>query len=357
LQRLLDVLQSDRQLLGPRVVDGVIGLAPIASVDDLPQGWHDEQGPGRYRLDHSGDRTRFGWAVGPLTSKPVIHPAEAPVWTVRRTDHGFDVQMASHPVRRLALFGLRPCEVAAIAKLDRVLVDGAHTDPAAAATRAECIVVAVECARPAATCFCASMGSGPGCASGADVVLTELDDPVRYVAVARSSRGRGLLDAVAAPPARAGDLDLAARTTAEAAQLQVRHVDGDGIAAVLRDTAESGEWDAVAARCLACGNCTSVCPTCFCTDVVDTTTLAGDEATRVRRWDSCFSLQFSRIAGHSVRSSVRARYRQWCTHKLGTWWDQFGESGCVGCGRCITWCPVGIDITAHAAALAEEVAR
>jgi sulfhydrogenase subunit beta (sulfur reductase) len=107
----------------------------------------------------------------------------------------------------------------------------------------------------------------------------------------------------------------------------------------------------VASRCLGCANCTLACPTCFCASVSDTTDLEGETAARVRRWDSCFTLDHSYIHGGSVRASLRARYRQWLTHKLASWIDQFGVSGCVGCGRCITWCPVGIDITEEVAAI------
>ncbi|MBV8527642.1 MAG: 4Fe-4S dicluster domain-containing protein, partial [Candidatus Dormibacteraeota bacterium] len=110
-----------------------------------------------------------------------------------------------------------------------------------------------------------------------------------------------------------------------------------------------------AQRCLACGNCTMQCPTCFCSDLVDEPDVVAGDA-RVRRWASCFEQDYSHIHGGSVRTSTRARYRQWLTHKLGTWWEQFGTSGCVGCGRCIAWCPVGIDITDEVRALREQPA-
>ncbi len=362
LQRLLDLGATDREAFGPQVIDGVIGWAPLHSVEQLPAGVHDEQAPGRYRLTTDptgGDRSRFGWAVGPQTTKPLLHPPTSPVWTITHGEAGFEVVMADHaPVPRL-LFGARPCEVAAMHKLDRVLTEGPHPDPTAVANRADRLVVAVECTRPAATCFCASMGTGPSCDGGADVVLTELvadGASPTYLAKALTTRGDDLLGALDAPPASPSDRIAARAAVDHAAVVQVRHVDRDGIPAVLRDGAELPTWDEVAERCLTCGNCTAVCPTCFCTDVRDTTTLDGGEATRTRHWDSCFSLQFSRIAGHPVRTSVRSRYRQWLTHKLGTWWDQFDESGCVGCGRCITWCPVGIDLTAEASELTRAAA-
>ena len=130
-----------------------------------------------------------------------------------------------------------------------------------------------------------------------------------------------------------------------------RTLETDGLAAAIRSQPEHPRWAEMADRCMACGNCTQVCPTCFCTSIEDKAALDGTAAERVRRWDSCFTPDFSYIHGGSVRPSVRARYRHWLTHKLGTWHDQFGTSGCVGCGRCITWCPAGIDITEEARAL------
>jgi sulfhydrogenase subunit beta (sulfur reductase) len=110
-------------------------------------------------------------------------------------------------------------------------------------------------------------------------------------------------------------------------------------------------WDDVAKRCLSCTNCTMVCPTCFCSTVNEVNDLAGEKTTRERVWESCFNEEHSHTAGGAVHPTTKSRYRQWLTHKLATWIDQFGTSGCVGCGRCITWCPVGIDITEEVAAM------
>ncbi len=131
-----------------------------------------------------------------------------------------------------------------------------------------------------------------------------------------------------------------------------RGIDTNGIKDLLYQNFEHPRWDNVAQRCLTCANCTMVCPTCFCTTVEDVSDVTGDHAERWRRWDSCFTQSFSYIHGGSVRTSAKARYRQWMTHKLASWIDQFGTSGCVGCGRCITWCPVGIDITEEVRAIA-----
>jgi sulfhydrogenase subunit beta (sulfur reductase) len=144
---------------------------------------------------------------------------------------------------------------------------------------------------------------------------------------------------------------------ADAAARMGRVLETDALRDVLYASAESPRWDDVAARCLACTNCTLVCPTCFCTSVDDVTDLTATSTERHRVWDSCFSEDYSYLHGGSVRTSTASRYRQWMTHKLASWTDQFGTSGCVGCGRCITWCPAAIDITAEAAALRAEQHR
>jgi sulfhydrogenase subunit beta (sulfur reductase) len=140
-----------------------------------------------------------------------------------------------------------------------------------------------------------------------------------------------------------------------------RSLDASDVADLLARNRQSTRWEEVAARCLSCTSCTLVCPTCYCTNVVDRTDLTGETAVRWRRWDSCHTMRHSYIHGGSVRASAAGRYRQWLTHKLSTWKDQFGTLGCVGCGRCITWCPAGVDLTAEVAAIraaeprAEEV--
>jgi formate hydrogenlyase subunit 6/NADH:ubiquinone oxidoreductase subunit I len=143
---------------------------------------------------------------------------------------------------------------------------------------------------------------------------------------------------------------IVANTTAQMG----RSLNTIGIKDLLYRNAEHPRWDEVATRCLSCANCTMVCPTCFCTTVEDVTDLTGEHAERWRKWDSCFTMDFSYIHGGSVRPSVKARYRQWLTHKLASWIDQFGVSGCVGCGRCITWCPAGIDITEEVRAIRDS---
>jgi len=217
-------------------------------------------------------------------------------------------------------------------------------------------IVAVQCTQAGSTCFCSSMGTGPEASSGFDIALTEVLEDARhyFVAQAGSDSGAELLAELATTPAAPGEDAAAQAGRARAAAQMGREIDVTDIRELLYRNYESPRWDQVADRCLSCGNCTMVCPTCFCTSVEDVTDLAGESVERIQRWDSCFTVDYSHIHGGSVRSSTRSRYRQWMTHKLATWIDQFGSSGCVGCGRCITWCPVGIDITEEARAIREE---
>jgi sulfhydrogenase subunit beta (sulfur reductase) len=357
LDDLIGVLRAAGwTVLGPVVRDGIIAPGPIAGVDDLPRGVGDSQQPGRYRLRERDDDAVFGYAGAASSFKPVLFAPRQLLW--RGTVHadGFDIARPDDEVPRRALIGVRGCDLAAIRAQDRVLAERWRDRPASdvdyAAARESSFVVAVTCGSPADTCFCTSMGTGPGPGEGYDLSLTEvLGAQHRFVVAVGSDRGADVLAQVHHHPADADD-DAAARAVVDEAVAAIdRHLDTSGLPALLDDEVEHPLWEDVAERCLACGNCTAVCPTCFCTSVDDVSDLTGTHAERWRVWDSCFTSGFSYVHGGPVRSSTASRYRQWMTHKLGTWHAQFDSSGCVGCGRCLTWCPVGIDITAEAAAL------
>jgi ferredoxin len=266
--------------------------------------------------------------------------------------HAPELEEQEPPARPLALLGARPCDLSAIAIQDRVLLEGRYVERDYAQRRAGVFVVAVNCGVPGGTCFCASMGTGPRATGGYDLGLTEvLAGGHRFLVEAGSEGGRRLLESLPTRPATAEDLAAARQVTDEAARRMGRRVEAAGLRDLLARNLEHPRYDDVAERCLTCGNCTLVCPTCFCTSVEDVNDLADGSAERWRSWDTCFSVDHSYIHGGSIRRSARARYRQWLTHKFGTWIDQFGTSGCVGCGRCITWCPVGIDVTEELAAI------
>jgi sulfhydrogenase subunit beta (sulfur reductase) len=340
-------------VVGPTVRDGAIVYDEVRSSVDLPVGWTDEQDGGHYRLRRRDDEALFGYAVGPHSWKRYQLPADRLLWRARREPSGAlrDVESPARSTPLYAFLGARSCELHAMGILDRVLGHREERDP-----EDRPFVVAVNCGQAGGTCFCVSMGTGPVADRGYDLALTEVlaDGRHSFVVDVGSDRGVELLADV--PHA---DADAAARRDAADAHDRARgqmgrELDTDGIKDLLYRNYEHPRWDDVADRCLTCGNCTMVCPTCFCTTVEDTTDLTGERVERRQRWDSCFTVDYSHIHGGAVRASARSRYRQWMTHKLATWIDQFGSSGCVGCGRCITWCPVGIDITEEARAIRES---
>ena len=254
---------------------------------------------------------------------------------------------------RLALVGVRSCDLHAIAVHDTVLLSRNAVDVHYAARREQILVVAVTCSDPGGTCFCSSMGTGPDPDTGFDLALTEIIDATghRFLVRTGTARGAELLERCPTSPASGDDLAAAVAVVDQAVARMGRQLDTTDLRDLLYAGADSSRWDDVARRCFACGNCTLVCPTCFCTSVTDSTSLVDGTSERWRVWDSCFTGEFTHLESGNVRESTRSRYRQWATHKLGAWWDQFGSSGCVGCGRCITWCPAAIDITEEVAAI------
>ena len=336
------------EVVGPTVRDGAVVYDEIEGTRDLPQGWTDEQEAGRYRLKRRTDHALFGYTVGPQSCKKYLHPAQVKLFDAERKDGLFRIlDSPVQPSRPYVLFGIRACDLAAIGVQDLVLLNDRFRDSVYAARRAEIFIVAVQCTQAAPTCFCASLGTGPRVNGAADLILTEMVDAEDHWFLAEASTPTareilGQLDRQAVTEEAARQADAAVRGAAEQ---QVRRVETEGLRETFDRSFEHPEWDNVAARCLTCANCTMVCPTCFCTTVEDSSDVTGEHAARWRRWDSCFTLSFSYIHGGSIRTSSRARYRQWLTHKLVSWIDQFGTLGCVGCGRCITWCPAGIDLT------------
>ncbi|MEU7580126.1 4Fe-4S dicluster domain-containing protein [Streptomyces sp. NPDC041068] len=358
LGALVTALVADgRTVVGPTARDGAIVLAELDSADQLPYGWGVELEAGHYRLRRREDGAAFAHSAGPQSWKNFLHPQREKLWSADRGPDGLPV-ISGGPAERpsYAFLGVRPCDLRAIAIQDRVLTGGAFKDGGYEERRRGAFLIAAECTEPGATCFCVSMGGGPGADAGFDLALTEVvdDDGHRFFVRVGSRAGAELLAKVPCQEADTTTRDAAVTAVAAAVDKMGRSMPPVSLQQLMGASLEAARWDDVASRCLTCGNCTMVCPTCFCTTTEEVTDLTGDHAERWQRWDSCFDLDFSYVHGGPVRSSGRSRYRQWLTHKLGTWHDQFDSSGCVGCGRCIVWCPVGIDITEEAEALQAE---
>jgi ferredoxin len=354
LQALIDALAADsHRVLGPTVRDGAIVYDDINRVADLPQGWTDRQEPGRYRLEQREDAALFGFVVGPHSWKRFLHPPEEKLWSVSRNGGSWTLSTPPPEPKKLAFLGVRACELNAILVQDRVLQSGPYRDVPYATRREGAFIIAVNCGEAGGTCFCASMQTGPAVQAGFDLALTELLDASahQFLVEVGTDAGAQVLAKLPHRAASNSEIAAAAAVVERTAGQMGRSLQTDGLKELLQNNPNHPRWDQVAERCLTCGNCTMVCPTCFCTTVEDHSDLTNTSAERVRKWDSCFTMDFSYIHGGSVRTSNMGRYRQWMTHKLASWYDQFGTSGCVGCGRCITWCPVGIDITEEAAAI------
>jgi len=347
--------QQGYEVLGPQVRDDTIVYSPLDNLADLPQGYQSRQDAGDYRLEYTGHTNYFDITPGPQSWKQYFFPPRSHLLTMLR-ENGKDWRAQASTVERkpTALIGVRPCELAAIQVQDRVFLREGLTDPLYLARRESAFILAVNCMHPGGTCFCTSMGTGPSATSGFDLCLTELADV--FLIEVGSEAGRMMLADLPWQPAGVFWLQNAERGLEAAAQRMGRQIpNAERLPEVLLSDLENPVYDEVAGRCLSCTNCTQVCPTCFCWDVQEINNLSGSEVQRERVWDSCFNPMYSYVFGGNSRPDTRSRYRQWITHKLASWHYQFGVSGCVGCGRCITWCPAAIDITEEANSLLGEV--
>ncbi len=350
------------KVIGPTVSDSAIIYDELTDAGSLPIGWTDEQSNATYHLKRREDAAVFAWTVGPQSWKKFLFPPIQKLFATHRITKGLDLQNSkkqapqeSQPVK-YAFFGVRSCELNAIAIQDKVFLSGPFIDPLYQRKRTGVFIVAINCSQAGGTCFCESMNTGPRATSGFDLALTEvLNDKRHYFIVeAGTVMGEDILKNIKCTKASDEDLETVKKITDQTKAQIRRSIDTTDLKNILYQSPEHPRWERTAAICLTCANCTMVCPTCFCATVEDVTDLAGKQADRIRKWDSCFTLDFSYIHGGSVRTSAKSRYRQWMTHKLASWVDQFGTFGCVGCGRCITWCPVGIDITEEARAIREN---
>ncbi len=381
LQSLIDELRERGYLVvGPTIDQEAIVYQELNSVEQLPCGWTDEQAPGVYRLRRRNDEQWFGFVVGPHSWKKYLFPSKSTLLSAEKTESGWQFIPRSADTTKYALLGVRACELAAIRIQDQVFLNGPYKDPLYRERREQLLIIAVNCTQAASTCFCTSMKTGPRCERDYDLALTELEDG--FLCEIGSEQGREILESALgtsdspsvsltreqaepqpelpcaeAPSLRAAtDIELQAAEVArqQAVDQIQRHLKTDDLPGLLLNNLDHPRWKEVGERCLSCTNCTMVCPTCFCSSVTEVPDLNLDRVERERTWDSCFNPDFSYLGGSLVRNDTAARYRQWLTHKLDSWHTQFGSSGCVGCGRCITWCPVGIDLTEEVAAIRKE---
>lgn len=356
LENLIGILWRDGyKVMGPVARDDGVAFAEVRKMADLPVGMRDAQEAGRYRLVPGVAGEVFGVVNGAGSLKPFFFAPEETLLEVRREGRGFKVGEVAPPAQRLAFLGVRACDLAALAVQDRIFLHDRFRDTHYEARRKDAFFIAVNCTHSAPTCFCVSMKTGPEAKAGFDLSLTEMAEG--FVVTSGSPAGEALMAELALKEASGDETAEARARIEECAAGMKRHLDTSDLPQLLYKEAESPRWKEVATRCLSCTNCTMVCPTCFCHTVVDQEEIDGNMSQRVRKWDSCFSLEHAHIHGVNFHAKIQDRYRQWLTHKLSSWIDQFGTSGCVGCGRCITWCPVGIDLTEEVAAIRAEAGK
>lgn len=358
LQKLFDaIIDQKYTLVGPSLKNEAIVYDTIHSVDELPQGITDEHAGGHYRIKKTSSPEAFGYTVSAQSWKRFLFPPDVRLWKATRKNGKFEIEPESQaPPPRYAFFGVRPCELQAIHIQDKVFINKFYADPNYSLRRDQLLIIVMQCTQAGSNCFCTSMDTGPKARQGFDLAMTEIADTDRhyFVATIGTDRGAALMHSVPHTQATEKELQQATLRENRATAMMTKTLDTAHIQELLDRHFESPRWDETASRCLSCANCTLVCPTCFCSDVEDVTDLTGTTAERRRRWDSCFTASHSHLHGGSVHASGKSRYRQWLMHKLSYWIDQFGESGCVGCGRCMTWCPVGIDLTEEVRAFRER---
>lgn len=355
LNTLLSALgELGYETIGPRVRDEAIVYDKITSLSDLPQGYISEQGPASFRLVKSNHERFFDVIPGAASWKQFLFPPRLSLFKTEKKERWTVIPNPEKPPR-YAFIGVRACELAAIEIQDRAFLRTDFRDPIYRSRRENLFILAVNCLHPAGNCFCASMGTGPEVQSGYDLCLSELDDV--FMVKVGSELGRDLLSRCTYEPASGFVQSSTAKKLEQARENMGRTLETGDLPALLMDNLEHPRWNEIAKRCLSCANCTQVCPTCFCWDVVEHASLSGKSAERERVWDSCFNPQYSYVFGGNTRPTISARYRQWLTHKLGTWKEQYDTFGCTGCGRCITWCPVGIDLTEEIALLRKETTK
>lgn len=345
IENVLSALkQAGYDVIGATAKDRRVALSSIADVNDLCLYLADEQTPGSYKLSEQKGDVLFTLKNCHDLWKQFLFPRSKILFQYT-SDAGY-AQEVLKPIKH-AFLGIRPCDVASLSILDKVFLQGKHVDAFYRNARENLFILAADCTELGGNCFCHTMNTGPFATSGFDLAMTEMEFEGTNILFVRAGteKGEALAEKIGLSKAT-DEINHAFGVFQKNVQesLPVRF-ELSNLFERLQVSYHSHAWAEIAQRCLGCGNCTLVCPTCFCSNVIEENGLGSGNAKRIRQWDSCYSHGFSYMVGGAHRKSRSNRYRQWLMHKFSNWHYQFGTYGCVGCGRCITWCPVGIDVS------------
>ena len=311
----LDELLKTHQVFAPVKREGILGFEPLSS-------------SGEVVLDSHNTRQ---------APKEVFFPRSEVLFTY---EEGRVIPVTPLEEQRV-VFGIRPCDARSAILLDQVFDTPDYQDPYYVNRRKNTILIGLACNSPLGTCFCTVVGGGPFSVDGLDLLWTDLDD--RYLVETVTERGEALIaDRPHFRQATQEDTNRKATIAAQARQM-VSGPNVQGIREKLDGMYDDPFWDELHQKCLGCGVCSYLCPTCHCFDIVDEGTDARGR--RVRNWDTCqFALFTHHASGHNPRRSGKERMRQRVMHKFNYFVENFGEIACVGCGRCVRECPVNMDI-------------
>lgn len=320
LAGLIDILVSKYDLFGPVRNQGQVGFERIRSVDELS-------------LEVSNTDK---------SAKGLFFPQV-------ETMFGYDNRKVVPPLKKvkpIAVFGLRPCDAKGLSILNKVFGNGKYLDHYWKDRYEDRLIFTIGCNRPRSTCFCNWMDSGPFSKEGSDIFLTDIGDS--FLMEACSKKGEEFLKSLTGidlDKPSPDDLKKAATHKGDAEALLGDRIDVAALKPILEKVWDKGLWGEISTKCLSCGVCTYLCPTCYCFDIQDEKAPGIDQGRRIRIWDSCMFPLFTREAsGHNPRPTVKERLRQRVMHKFNYFISDFEEIGCVGCGRCVIACPVNLDI-------------